>query len=443
MRPVISGLCPSRPAGASTARKRNALQADGLSKRLVPGSAVFAKSPPAPRRRRRSSTAWRLTPWLALGVMLAVWPRREGGDDLDAAYLARLEPGRGRRANAPEEIPPRGWRDILWRAWKEFNEDQILGVAAGVAFFGVLALVPGMAAFVSLYGLFADVAAAQKQLAALTGILPADSLTLIGKEMTRIAAVKSASLSLTFLASFLLSLWSANAGVKGLFAGLNVAYEEREKRGFVKLNLTSLAFTVLLLVFLALAMAAMVAAPVAIQALYLDPKSRLLAALRWPILLLLVMGGLSVVYRFGPSREQPRWRWVTVGGTVAAFGWLAVSLMFSWYVGAFGHYDVTYGSIGAVIGFMMWLWLTATVILLGAELNAEVEHQTAEDTTTGAPLPMGLRGAEMADTLGRAAPDRKTPAALAWLRRLRRLGPREGAGAPAAAREGPGPAGSR
>jgi membrane protein len=385
--------------------------------RTAPGPAVFAKSPSAARRRHSSRTAWRLTPWLALGVMLALWPRRESGDR-EASYMARLEPGRGREAEAPEDIPPRGWRDILWRAWKEFNEDQILNVAATVAFFGVLALFPGMAAFVSLYGLFADVGEAQKQLAALAGVLPAESLTFIGKEMTRIAESKSASLSLTFIASFLLSIWSANAGVKGLFAGLNVAYEEREKRGFVKLNLVSLAFTVLLLVFLALAMAAMVAAPVAMQAIYLDPKSRVLAALRWPVLLLLVMGGLSVIYRFGPSREHPRWRWVTVGGLVAALGWLIVSLLFSWYVGAFAHYDVTYGSIGAVVGFMTWLWLTATVILLGAELNAEVEHQTVKDTTTGEPLPMGLRGAVVADTLGEAAPDGKEPKSLAWLRRL-------------------------
>jgi membrane protein len=399
---------------------------------------VFAKPPPIHHRRHPARVAWRLTPWLALGLMLAIWPRRE--DDLDAPFLARFEPGRGRSADRPTEIPPRGWRDILWRAWKEFNEDRIMNVAAGVAFFGVLALFPGMAAFVSLYGLFADVGGARQQLAALAGVLPADSLTFIGKEMTRIAASKSASLSVTFVVSLLLSLWSANAGVKGLFAGLNVAYEEQEKRGFVKLNLISLAFTLLLLVFLGVAMAAVVAAPVAIGMLRLDPQSRILAALRWPVLLLVVMGGLSVVYRYGPSREQPRWRWVTVGGTVAALGWLVVSLLFSWYVGAFGHYDVTYGSIGAVVGFMTWLWLTATVILLGAELNAEVEHQTTRDTTTGAPLPMGLRGAEMADTLGQAAPDHKEPKSLAW---LRRLGPRDGRDDRAASAAGPGPAGSR
>jgi membrane protein len=400
---------------------------------------VSAKSPPAVHRRHPTRAAWRLTPWLALGLMLAVWPRRHG-DELDAPLRARFEPGRGRQATTPGEIPPLGWRDILWRAWKEFNEDQIINVSAGVAFFGVLALFPGMAAFVALYGLFADVGDAQKQLAALAGVLPADSLTLIGTEMTRIAAAKKASLSVTFVFSFLLSIWSANAGIKGLFTGLNVAYEEREKRGFLRLNLISLTFTLAVLVFLVLAMAAMVAAPVAMQLLRLDPQSRLLAALRWPVLLLVVMGALSLLYRFGPSREHPRWRWVTVGGLVAALGWLAVSLLFSWYVGAFAHYDVTYGSIGAVIGFMTWMWLTATVILLGAELNAEVEHQTVKDTTTGAPQPMGLRGAEMADTLGRAAPDHREPAILGWLRRLE---PPGGRGARAASGAKPGQAGSR
>lgn len=355
----------------------------------------------------RTKAAWRLTPWLALGVMLALWPRRAGG--MDASPLAEMEPDRGRHARSPGQIPAKGWRDILWRAWTEFNADQIMNVAAGVAFFGALAMFPGMAAFVSLYGLFGDVGEAQKQLSALAGVMPADSLTFIGKEMARIASSKTSSLSFAFALSLALSIWSANAGVKGLFSGLNVAYEEREKRGFLKLNLISLAFTLLTVLFLTLAMAAMVAAPVAIQRLNLDPASRLLTLLRWPALLLVVMAGLSLVYRFGPSREHARWRWVTLGSAVAALGWLAVSLLFSWYVGTFAHYDVTYGSLGAIIGFMTWLWLTATVILLGAELNAEVEHQTATDTTTGSPLPMGMRGASMADTLGRAAPDHRSP----------------------------------
>jgi membrane protein len=362
--------------------------------------------PPSPAAR-----ALTLAPWIALGAMLALWPRRKAA--MDAPQGAALEAGRGRGANAPLQFPAAGWRDVLWRTWREFNDDQIMSVAASVAFFAVLAIFPGMAAFVSLYGMVADVGEAQRRLAALAGVLPADSLTFIGAEMIRIAAIKHASLSVSFVVSFLLSIWSANAGVKALFGGLNIAYEERERRSFLRLNLISLAFTLALLAFLLAAMACVVLAPAAIGFLRLDPTSRLLALLRWPLLLLAAMVVLSVIYRFGPCRQQPRWRWVTTGSAAASLGWLAVSLLFSWYVGAFAHYSVTYGSLGAAIGLMTWLWLSATVVLLGAELNAEMEHQTARDSTTGAPLPMGRRGARMADTLGRAAPsahDRRGPA---------------------------------
>jgi membrane protein len=334
--------------------------------------------------------------------MLALWPRQAGA--LDAPRIAELEPGRGRQARSPAQIPAAGWKDILWRTWSEFNDDQITNVAAGVAFFGVLALFPGLAAFVSLYGLFSNVGAAQKHLAALAGVLPADSLTFIGDQMIRIAAAKSSSLSMTFVVSFLLSVWSANAGVKALVAGLNIAYDEREKRNFFVLNLITLAFTAGLLAFLLLAMAAMVVAPIVVDFLNLDPRSRIFAALRWPALLLIAMVGLLVIYRFGPSRQQARWRWVNWGGAIASVLWLAVSLLFSWYVGSFGHFSVTYGSLGAVVGFMTWMWLSAIVVLFGAELNSEMEHQTAQDSTTGAPAPMGMRGARMADTLGKTAP---------------------------------------
>ena len=364
---------------------------------------------------RRARLAWGMTPWLALGVMLSLWPRPDPDRDDEAHALDAFEPGHGRQAASPSEIPAAGWRDIVWRTWKEFNKDQILSVAAGSSFFGLLALFPGMAAFVSLYGLFADVGEAHKHLSALAGVLPADSLTFIGEEMVRIASAKSSSLSMTFVVSLLLSFWSANAGVKALFSGLNVAYEETEKRSFIRLNLIGLLFTVLIVSFLILAMIATVAIPVVLNFFNLDPQSRLLALLRWPLLLVIVITGLSVLYRFGPSREHPQWRWVTWGSTMAAFGWLAVSLLFSWYVGAFAHYDRTYGSLGAVVGFMTWMWLSVTVILLGGELNSEMEHQTVRDSTTGRPLPMGMRGAHMADTLGRAAPEEQT-GAEAWVR---------------------------
>ena len=371
---------------------------------------------PFPFGRPSLKTSVRLAPWLTLGVMLAMWPR--GKDGMQAGALAKLEQGRGRDACSPGEITAAGWKDIAWRTWHEFNDNRITSVAASVAFFGIRAVCPGVAAFVSLYGMYADVGSAQNHLAALAGVLPADSLTFIGGEMIRIAATKKASLGATFIISLGLSLWSANAGIKALFGGLNVAYEEREKRGFIKLNLITLGFTLAILIFMLAAMAAMVAAPVALEFLRLDAQSRLLAMLRWPLLLVVVVAGLSVIYRFGPSREHPRWRWITWGGVLAAFGWLAVSLLFSWYVGSFAHYSVTYGSLGAVVGFMTWMWLTVTVILLGAELNAEMEHQTTRDSTTGEAMPMGARGAKMADTLGKSVPGAEIKGH--WLMRLLR-----------------------
>jgi membrane protein len=344
-----------------------------------------------------------LAPWLALGLVLAAWPKRLAPGDR-TSRLALLEPGRGRRANSPAQIPPAGWKDVLWRTWREFNADHITRVAGGVSFFIMLALFPGLAAFVSLYGMLGDVGAAEAQLAALTGVLPADALTFIGDEMVRIAAERQASLSATFVGGALLSIWSANAGMKALMEGLDVAYEEDEKRSFIRFNLISLAFTVGALVALSGAILALVGLPLALDFLRLDPASRLLALLRWPALLALAMLAMGVLYRFGPSRQHARWRWVTWGGAGAAVLWLGVSLLFSWYVGNVAHYSVTYGSLGAIIGFMTWIWLSVIVILAGAELNAELEHQTSVDSTTGPPLPMGLRGAAVADSLGASRP---------------------------------------
>ena len=221
--------------------------------------------------------------------------------------------------------------------------------------------------------------------------------------MKRIAAAHSGGLGLAFGISLLISLWSANGAVKALFDGLNVAYEERESRGLVKLNLISLAFTLGGLVFVALALSAVVVAPVLMHVLHLDRVGGAwLAELRWPVLLLITVGLISLIYAFGPSRTRPRWSWITWGGTFAAVLWVGASLLFSWYVANFAHYDKTYGSLGAVVGFMTWIWYSTIIVLFGAELNSELEHQTAVDTTVGAAKPMGARGAKMADTLGEA-----------------------------------------
>lgn len=316
--------------------------------------------------------------------------------------LAAREPGHGRDARSPREIPVAGWKDILWRTWNEFNKDRITAVAGGVTFFCLLAVFPAIAAFVALYGLFSDVNSARQQLDLLAGLLPPDALSFVGDQMIRVASQKNGGLGLAFAVSLLLSLWSANAGVKALIDGLNIAYEETERRGLVRLNLISLAFTVGGLLFLLAVLGAVVAVPVVFGLLGYS-GTNLMALLRWPLLLAVVVAVLEVLYRFGPSRESPRWRWVSWGSLAAAVLWLVASMAFSFYVANFGHYDRTYGSLGAVVGFMTWLWISMIVVLLGAELNAEIEHQTAVDSTTGAPQPLGKRGAKMADTIGETA----------------------------------------
>ena len=320
-----------------------------------------------------------------------------------AQLTAATQPERGRAADSPTEMTPSGWKDIAVRVYLEFNKDRVLAVAAGVTFYTLLSLFPAIAALVTCYGLFADVNAINEHLAQLHAVLPSGAVELIGDQVKRIAAKGSGSLSITFFSSLLLSIWSANAAMKAMFDALNVVYEEEEKRNFFWLNIRSLTFTVGALLFIIIALNAIVVVPVALNFLGLGSTAWLLAALRWPAILIVLLAGLSVLYRFGPSREHARWRWVGVGSVVAGMLWLAASLLFSWYVASFGTYNETYGSLGAVIGFMTWIWISSTIVLLGGEINAELEHQTGRDTTTGAPLPMGARRARMADTVGAAA----------------------------------------
>ena len=327
---------------------------------------------------------------------------------LDIAKPARApktsEQRPGRDATSPAQIPLEGWKQIAFRTWQEFNSDQILAVAGGVTFFSLLALFPALGAFVSLYGLVSNVEDARREIAGLSGILPGGALSVIGDQMTRLAGTNHSHLGLAFVTGLMVSVWSANAGVKALMSGLNVAYEEREKRNFLILNLTSLAFTAGLTLFAVAGIAAVVAAPQVLTNIGLG-RFRGESLLRWPLVLAVTITVLALLYRFGPSREHARWRWITPGSVLAASLWMAMSVAFSLYVANFGHYDRTYGPLGAMIGFMTWIWLSATVVLLGAELNSETEQQTSVDTTTGPPLPAGQRGASVADRgPGRSAP---------------------------------------
>ncbi|TMJ53450.1 MAG: YihY/virulence factor BrkB family protein, partial [Alphaproteobacteria bacterium] len=314
-----------------------------------------------------------------------------------------LDHRRGRFAEGPSEIPARGWKDILWRVYEGISEDRILANAAGVTYYALLALFPGIAALVSIYGLFADPAAIVGHLDAIAGFAPGGAVDVIRDQLTRLAAQGSTTLGISFVVGLLISLWSANAGIKALFDALNVVYQEKEKRSFIRLNAVTLSFTIATIAFLLIALAGVVALPVILNYLPLPELSRLLLEIaRWPTLLVLVAFGLTLIHLYGASRTEPRWQWITWGGAFAAMTWLVASALFSWYAANFGTFNKTYGSLGAIIGFMMWMWLSIIVILVGAKLNAEIEHQTARETTAGQPKPLGWRGAKMADTIGPA-----------------------------------------
>jgi membrane protein len=327
----------------------------------------------------------------------------KGHSGPDAERKAETERGRGRAAEAPAQVPAKGWMDILWRTYEEMNKDRILAVAAGVTYFGLLALFPAITALVSLYGLFADAATINDHLNALSGFLPGGATEIVGEQVKRINQNSSGTLGFAFFSGLVIALWSANAGMKAMFDALNVAYDEDEKRGFIGLNLRSLAFTVGAMLFILLAIGAIVVIPIVLKFVGLGMVAEwIIWIARWPALLIAIGVGLAVLYRYGPSRDEVGWTWITPGSLVAAIVWIVASMLFSWYVANFGNYNETYGSLGAVIGFMTWLWLSTTIVLVGAELNAEIEHQTVKDTTTGEPQPMGARGAKMADTLGEA-----------------------------------------
>ncbi|MBS7541155.1 YihY/virulence factor BrkB family protein [Ancylobacter lacus] len=326
-------------------------------------------------------------------------PGRRRAMPAPRAFRGRSPAGHpGLAAASPADIPARGWWATLRRVAREFSEDRVLSLAAGVAFYTLLAVFPAIAAFIALYGLFFDPSQVERQIDAAVWVLPDGMIEVLREQTGRVLAQERQTLGLGFGIGLATALWSANAGTKALIEALNIAYEEEETRSFLGLTATSLVLTLGGIVIGVVALAAVVALPVALEFLHLDSGTEgMIALLRWPALALLITGLIALLYRFGPCRAPARWSWVSGGSLAAAVLWLAVSAGFSWYVGRFGSYNETYGSLGAVIGFMTWIWLSVTVVLLGAELNAELEHQTARDTTIGRPRPLGLRGAAMAD----------------------------------------------
>ena len=332
-------------------------------------------------------------------------PRPPTPEDFEAK-----EPGRGRLAERPEHIPRKGWTDIAWRVGASYFGDRVGFVAGGVTFFVMLSLFPTLAAFVTIYGLFADPTDAVARVSFLYSVMPPAVAGFLSGEMQRLAENSNTQLTFTLVWTLALSLWTANGAIKVLFYGLNVAYHEVERRNIVRYNLICMAFTVGGLASILLVAAMIVGVPLVLGVFGWAAEWSYLAPFRWPVLLLIYGAALTLIYRVGPCRQKARWRWLTPGAIFAALLSLTLSLLFSWYLQTFVR-TASYGPLAAMMGFLLWTWLSVQIILMGAELNAEVEHQTAVDTTTGAPVALGERGAVVADTVG---PRRGNLAALAF-----------------------------
>ena len=295
---------------------------------------------------------------------------------------------RGRQAERPSDIPKQGWMDIGKRVWADISKYEVSVVSAGVAFNLFFALFPALAAGISLYGLVADPATVEQQMGVIGGIMPGDMTKLVGEQLHGLARASEGTLGVSLAISLLVALWGATRGIKGMMSGLNIVYQEDESRGFIKYNLTALALTFAAIVFGIVALVMVAALPAILDFLPVgDTIKNVLSFLRWPLLAVFLLIGLSVTYRYAPSRDEPQWRWVSWGAVVAAALWLIGSGLFSLYAAKFGDFNKTYGSMAAVAVTLLWFQLSSFVVLLGGLINAEMEHQTAKDTTRGRNAP--------------------------------------------------------
>jgi membrane protein len=311
----------------------------------------------------------------------------------------------GGKAARPTEIPARGWIQVAKRGWREAKADQVPLLAAGVAFYAFLAIFPALIAIVSIYGLFADPSTIANQLNSLTAALPDEAAQIITDQVTTLSSRRQ-TLGISLILAVLIALWSASAGISNLLTAINVAYDEEEKRGFVKKRLMSLGLTLAAIVFMVIILALVAVLPPLLKAVFGTGALRwVLQILGWLVMVVLVAAGLAILYRLGPDRDAPRMKWVSVGAVVATFVWLVASIGFSIYTSTFGNYAKTYGVFAGIVVLLFWLWLTMYAILLGAEINAEAEQQTIADTTKGEEKPLGERGAVKADSIPTADPE--------------------------------------
>jgi membrane protein len=327
----------------------------------------------------------------------------ESASDVAGHHDEKLD-SHGRTAASPEEIPEKGWRDILSRVRQNLGRDHTSVVAAGIGLHGLLAVFPALAVIVSVYGMFASPQDVANDLQFFLGVLPADAAKLLTAQLQSLAATRNHTLGFGAVAATLLALWNSRKGVGAVMTATNIAYKEQDQRSFLYKLLLSVAFSLAAMLIFAVMLLVGVAVPALLQAAHLGRgASTAVLVLRWVLLWSFAVLGFSFAYRYAPDRQRPKWRWVTLGSVVAASVWILGSLAFSEYVRSFGSYGKTYGALGGVIVLIMWFYLMGFTIVLGAEINAEMEHQTAVDTTEGPPAPMGERGAYVADTLGRAA----------------------------------------
>ncbi len=312
------------------------------------------------------------------------------------------EAHRGREARKPQQIPGRGWLDILKRVQQQLTRDNVSIVAAGLALYSLLAIFPALTAAVLLYGLFSSPEQIVQQLRSFEGLLPPEGLAILQRQLTTLASQQTGTLGVGLIVAVLVALWSARRGMVALMTATNVAYNEREERGFFRRLFVSLAFTIGAVLGFIVVVALGVAVPIVLGFLPLgDAAQGVLLVLRWVLLWFIAVLGLSVVYRFAPDRHEAQWRWVSWGSAIAATLWLGGSLLFALYIRNFGaSYGETYGALGGVVIMLLWLFFSAYVVILGAEINSEMERQTRRDTTEGPEEPMGQRNAYSADTLG-------------------------------------------
>ena len=329
-----------------------------------------------------------------------------GSQEVHPRRVAEAEGrARGRFAESPTQLPKAGWKDVASRTIKEVKSDNVPITAAGVAFYGMLALAPTMLALVSIYGLVTSPEESAEQVRGLTSALPGEAARLLVDQLQSITGGNSSQLGVKLAVSLVGLLWTASSGTTALIRGLDIAYDEPEERGFVKLRARALILTVVAILAVALVLGLTLALPAILDAAGFSSVGKTLGlVLRWPLLGLLGLATLAALYRYGPDRDKARWRWVSPGALVATILWVIGSGLFAFYAGRFGSYNETYGTLAGAVVLLLWLYLTALAILIGAELNAELERQTLHDSTVGEPHPLGQRKASSADTVGEAAP---------------------------------------